>query len=195
MKILVLGGGISNEREVSIRSAAAVAEALRGSGYDVFEYDPANGLDELAVHAEQVDVVFPVLHGQGGEDGTVQRVLERVGVPFVGSSAAVSEVCFDKVGFKQVMRDAGIAVPNGEVVGREFLESKAATVPFVLKPYDGGSSIDTFIIRTPNSADQVDATAFDRHPKMLYEELIVGTETTIAILDGKALPVIENNST
>lgn len=191
MNILVLGGGNSGECEVSLRSAAAVAAALRVAGHQVAEYDPADGLDNMIQQAKQATVVFPVLHGQGGEDGSLQRLLEEAGVPFVGADSEASELCFDKVKFKEVMQGAGIPMPMGKIVGREFLSSPEANGTFVLKPNDGGSSIDTYIIRKPESASQIEEAVFDRNQNMLYEELIDGVETTVAVLDGQSLPVIE----
>lgn len=191
MRILVLGGGVSDEREVSFRSAKTVAGALISVGHEVTNYDPQNGMEGLLEAAKHTDVVFPVLHGLGGEDGTLQKVLEENSIAFVGTGSEASKLCFDKAAFKIAMFQTGIQMPIGKLVGREFLNSPEATGKFVLKPNDGGSSIDTFIVRQSNSSDTVDPTVFDRHPQMLYEELIEGTETTVSILDGKALPVIE----
>lgn len=191
MKVLVLGGGDSDERAVSLRSAAAVSAALAKAGYNVSEFDPANYLYELQQAAIDAEVVFPVLHGKNGEDGVVQKILEEVGVPFVGSGSWASKLCFDKAQFKELMRQNGVQTPRGSVVGREFLLSAESNQPFVLKPNDGGSSIDTYIVRRTNGASLVDPTVFDRHETMLYEELITGKEITISLLDGEALPVIE----
>lgn len=188
-KVLVLGGGISPERPISLRSAAAVSGALRSAGYEVAYFDPEVGSDKLKDALNGVDVVFPVLHGRGGEDGTLQAVLEQVGVPFVGSGSKVSAVCFDKWQFRLAMEREGILIPGGKMVGVEFLE-ETQDEPYVLKPYDGGSSIDTFIVRDPAKA-AIEPEVFDRNPTMLYEQLITGTEITVGVLGGEGLPVIE----
>ncbi len=191
MKVLVLGGGDSDERVISLRSAAAVAAALQRGGHEVTEYDTANGLKGLEAAVQNVDVVFPVLHGKNGEDGVVQKALETTNVSFVGSGSAASQLCFDKAKFKELLQQNGIQTPTGGLVGKDFLQSEQSMRPFVLKPNDGGSSIDTYIVRKPNGRSVVDPSVFDRHETMLYEELITGKEITIALLDGKALPVIE----
>ena len=190
-RVLVLAGGNSNEREVSLRSGAAVSQALRSAEYDVSEHDPANGLtiDNLA----GIDVVFPVLHGAGGEDGSLQVKLESFKVPYVGSGVEASKLCFDKIGYKELLKQHHLPVPLGELVDEaHFAKSAMSTDGFVLKPCDGGSSIDTYIYRGSGAIDQkLLHDIFSRHDHMLLEELISGTEITIAIVGEEALPVIE----
>src|SRR5262249_16776593 len=108
MKILVLLGGISNEREVSLRSGRAVADALKANGHEVFEYDPQQGTGGLAGFVGKVDCVFPILHGQGGEDGTIQAELEKLGLRHLGSDSRVSKLCFEKSEFKKILNKLSI---------------------------------------------------------------------------------------
>lgn len=187
--VLILAGGNSSEREVSLRSGVAIAGALRQAGYKVLEFDPADGLENLPV----ADVVFPALHGKEGEDGVIQAALEARGLPYVGSDSKVSALCFDKQTCKQLLQAHDIDVPRGELVNSETIwKSPLATQPFVLKPLDGGSSIDTFIVRTAGSYDKTAIEqALTRHKQMLIEELISGIELTVGILSDMALPVVE----
>jgi D-alanine-D-alanine ligase len=191
MKILVLLGGNSPEREVSLRSGKSVAEALRRAGHEAIEYDTAEGYAGLAAYQGVVDCVFPILHGKGGEDGEVQDELEKLGLKYLGTDSEVSKTCFDKALFKEVLNKLSILTPKSEVVNKEqFAQSDLAMRPFVLKPIDGGSTIDTFIVRQPSDG-QVDPAIFDRYPTMLLEELIEGDEITVPVLGDQALPVIE----
>ncbi len=190
-KIIVLTGGTSNEREVSLRSGTAVAEALTKAGHDVQQIDPADGLPSDILQA--ADVVFPVLHGAGGEDGSLQKQLDDVGVSYVGSGVASSELCFDKWQYKQFISSHGLPTPEAELVDQTgFWESGLVMKPFVLKPNDGGSSVDTYIHRDAFELPQeVIPDLFSRHEQLLLEALIAGTETTVAVLGDQALPMIE----
>lgn len=191
--VLVLSGGSSPERNVSLRSGEAVKAALIEAGHRVYNLDPATELDVLADMAHKVDIVFPVLHGEGGEDGTIQQKLEDLQVRFVGSGSTASRLCFDKHLYKQRLAEHGFPVPSGTIVDTaSYAVHELTKAPYVLKPFDGGSSIDTFIVRSPDTADRNAITdAFRRHPKMLLEQLISGTEITVSVLDTTALPVIE----
>ncbi|CAN5617893.1 D-alanine--D-alanine ligase [soil metagenome] len=196
MHILVLEGGDSSEREVSLRSARSVALALINSGHKVTQYDTADGFDGIKDHISGVDIVFPILHGIGGEDGSVQRVLKNLQIPYLGASADVSRVCFDKLVTKEIVTKQGMKTPSFEVVtSSTFMQSVLLDNPYVLKPIQGGSSIDTFIIRSPQKDTESELaqmrSALGRHTQMLLEELIQGQELTVSILGSQALPVIE----
>lgn len=189
MKIAVLKGGSSREREVSLRSAAAVAKALVEAGYKVEEYDTKVGFEGIL--EVEADLVFPILHGAGGEDGSIQSFLEEHQLKYLGSNAQACRDSFNKAVFKSMLEPMGIPLPRSEVVDAAgFASSRLAERPFVLKPIDGGSSLDTFIVRTGNR-DEVPNDIFERYGKMLLEELIEGDEITIGILGEEALPVIE----
>lgn len=191
MNVLVLLGGISDEREVSLRSGNAVIEALKNKGHNVEQYDPADGNGGLAKFIGKVDVVMPILHGHGGEDGTIQAELERLEFKYLGADSRVSKLCFDKNEFKNMLNTLSILTPRGEVVDKEsYISSELKQSSYVLKPIDGGSTIDTFIIRK-SDVEKIDLEVFNRHPKMLLEELIEGSEITVPVLGSQALPVIE----
>lgn len=190
--VIVLAGGNSDERAVSLRSGAAVAAALKRSGHRVSQVDPADGL--TAANFKNTDVVFPALHGAGGEDGAVQAKLDDFGVPYVGSGAEASKLCFDKWQYKQLLVKQGLPNPRGDLVDEtRFWQSNLIKNPFILKPNDGGSSIDNLLVREPASQlDKAKVRAlFENHPRMLLEELVEGVEITIAVLGDKPLPVIE----
>src|SRR3989344_4165227 len=148
MKILVLGGGISPEKEISLRSASNVQSALVNAGFEVIFYDPENGIDELLNLARSVDMVFPILHGVGGEDGTLQKLFEENNIKYLGSGSEASKNSFDKSKFYEICKKNNITIPETEVVNKkEFENSSLSKSPFVLKPIEGGSTIDTFIVR------------------------------------------------
>jgi D-alanine-D-alanine ligase len=190
MKIHVVCGGTSNEREVSLRSGRAVATALHDAGYDAELLDSKDiPLDVIA----DCDVVFPVLHGAGGEDGSIQAELEARGVAYVGTGPEASRLCFDKWQYRQKIIAAGLPMAEAALVKADsYLKHQLTQNAYVLKPLTGGSSIDTYIVRNPTSApkEQI-AASFARYGDMLLEQLIVGTELTVGILDETPLPVIE----
>jgi D-alanine-D-alanine ligase len=191
--VVVLSGGTSDEREVSLRSGAAVVEALKQKGYEVTSADPADGFEKLAPVLKACDVVFLALHGKSGEDGTLQHQLEELGVSYVGSDSQASTLCFDKWEYSKLLEARNIPTPITELVDEDgFAQSKMIREPFVLKPNDGGSSIDTFIVRNPASF-QLATThdTFRRHSEMLLQVLVEGTEITIGMLGNEPLPVIE----
>lgn len=192
MKILVLGGGNSSEREVSLRSSNAVQAALEAIGHEVEFVDPAAGDNAVREAASRNELVFPILHGTGGEDGTIQRLLDDAGKPYLGSDAAASELCFDKARLKEVLRAQGILTPAGEKVSEEtFAHSPLTHRPFVLKPVADGSSVGTLIVPAlPFDESKADAL-LKEYGEMLLEEMIVGTEITVPVLGESALPVIE----
>ena len=191
MKVLVLLGSNSPEREVSLRSGVAVIEALKKNGHNVSEYDPIHGYKGLDNFVGKVDVVLPVIHGLGGEDGALQKELEARSFKYLGADEAASKLCFDKVELKVMLNQLSILTPLSQVVTKDQFEISPikASGRYVLKPIEGGSTIDAFIVNDIN--DHADIKIFDKYPKMLLEELIVGNEITIPVLGDKALPVIE----
>jgi D-alanine-D-alanine ligase len=191
--VIVLAGGTSDEREVSLRSGAAVANALKASNYEVAILDPKDGLESMLDSLPSDVVIFPALHGNGGEDGTLQALLEQRGIRFVGSGSQASALCFDKFSYSELLAKHGYTTPATELVTYQaFRDSPLSAKPFVLKPNDGGSSIDTFIVRDVSAVDISSfGGVFDRHETMILQELVNGTEITVAVVGEKALPVIE----
>jgi D-alanine-D-alanine ligase len=192
--ILVLYGGNSNEREVSLRSGANVAKQLQANGHHVLLRDTAEPGFDLSQLVHEFDVVLPMLHGAGGEDGVLQREFDRLGVPYFGSDAEACVLTFNKVACKERLSENGIMTPPWEVVDqRQFESSPLRRRSYVLKPIAGGSTIDTLIVHNPEHQpvdEQAYAKLFKRYKKMLLEELIEGQEITVPVLGEQPLPVI-----
>lgn len=191
MKVLVLRGGDSPERDISMKSAASIIDALKSLGVDYIVYDPIDGDEGLEAACKDADVVLPIVHGLNVEDGVLQRKLEKLGVKFLGSDSESSENCFDKQKTHRILESAGIRMPAYAIVGIDDLDHELFNKPFVLKPYNTGSSVDTLIAREVNQENLEEAKSLlERYDTMLLEELIDGMEITVPILRGRALPVI-----
>lgn len=192
MKILVLGGGSSSEREVSLRSSQSVKVGLVELGHDVTFIDARDDAAKIWQVAADCDLIFPILHGVGGEDGTVQRLLDQFDKPYLGSNAVASALCFDKARLISVIATAGVHVPAGELVTAEsFAQSPFTRQPFVLKPVADGSTVGCYIARQLPYDEAKAMELLQHYGTMLLEELVTGTELTVPILGEKALPVIE----
>ncbi len=189
LKVTVMLGGPSAEREVSLRSGAAVAEALRSIGHEVHELDPQAEGWKLPPGTE---VVFLALHGTYGEDGTVQQRLEELGVPYTGCDPEASRVGFDKLLTKQRCLAAG--VPTARFA---LIESTGASWPMgwnppvVLKPVRQGSSVGLQFVERVADWSRALAEAMRFDTQVLMEEKITGRETTVGILGGAPLPLVE----
>jgi D-alanine-D-alanine ligase len=191
MKVTVLYGGPSAEREVSLVSGRAVIEALQSVGHDVFASDVSptdlSGLDRPA------DVIFPVLHGAFGESGELQEILEARGIPFVGSSSKASRLGMNKVDTKRAWQKAGLPTPPYRIVrrGEKIPETPGSCV---VKAIDSGSSIDVYVCKASpeSSAQAADAIAkvLARHESALVEKFIDGVELTVGLLEEKPLAPI-----
>lgn len=192
MKVLVLGGGNSPEREVSLRSAKSVAEAAREAGFEVIEADPKDGIEFLD-DLPKSTIVLPILHGAGGEDGVIQAEIEKRNLPFLGSGQKASELCWNKWSTLQLLKKAGLSVPEGELVTAEkFKINHLSQKPYVLKIIHGGSSIGVLMARRPQKVTSEEVTEiFKMGSPAILEELVEGIEVTVAILDDEALPVVE----
>lgn len=186
--IAVFLGGPSAEREVSLRSGAAVAAALRARGHAVVEVDPATAWTLPA----GVGVVFLALHGTYGEDGTVQAELERLGVPYTGCGVEASRVAFDKAETKRRLLAAGVPTARFAVVHRARAPwPDGWTPPVVLKPVRQGSSVGLQFVDRVEDWDAALAAALAHDDAVLCEERILGREVTVGILEDRALPLVE----
>src|SRR3990170_1307001 len=140
MNVLVLGGGDSSEREVSLRSAKYIAKATRDAGFHVEEYDPAKGFSYFDKVPKNT-IVLPILHGINGEDGVIQAVLEEHNLPYLGSNSTSSAACFDKWKTLQALKVYGVPTAQSQFVKKEdFVKSELTKKPYVLKVAHGGSS-------------------------------------------------------
>jgi D-alanine-D-alanine ligase len=187
MKITVLFGGPSAEREVSLVSGRAVIDALRAGGHDVYPSDisPSNltGLEHAA------DVIFPVLHGAFGESGELQEILEQRGLPFVGSGSAASRLAMDKVASKAVWQAGGLLTAPWEII-TPAAPASTLPPPCAVKPIDSGSSIDVSICRTPIELDLACDQILSRYPRAMVERFVEGPEITVGLLNGQPLEPI-----
>jgi D-alanine-D-alanine ligase len=189
LNIAVMRGGPSAERDVSLRSGAAVAEALSSLGHRVTDVDPRNQLWSLP---PDTDVVFLALHGTYGEDGTVQRQLEALDVPYTGCDAEASRVGFDKLLTKQRCAAAGVpTAPYALVTSPGASLPSGFKPPVVVKPLRQGSSVGLqFVERAADwSCALSEALRYDS--QVLAEEKIIGREVTVGILADAALPIVE----
>ena len=233
MKIAVLTGGITPEREVSLASGKAVVEALRSLGHTVQAFDPAYGADQpssedelfLAAthgdlpdekvlttmsrrkiieffnssHCDDTEVVFLIIHGEGGEDGTIQALLEMKGIPYTGSGVLSSALAINKNAAKIVFQHHNILTPAWIIVpfsasADEFLPHAAALgEPLVVKPNVGGSTLGLSLVEKLDGDSLHRALQDSRRysPDTLLERYIPGRELTVAVVGDKAFPVVE----
>ncbi|MCP4605452.1 MAG: D-alanine--D-alanine ligase [Proteobacteria bacterium] len=191
-RVGVLLGGISAERDISLKSGRAVAAGLRRSGFEVVEIDAKRDLDRRLEDAS-VEAVYIALHGRWGEDGTVQGMLEIMGIPYTGSSVLASAVAMDKVLARTVLTAAGVLVPEGFTLTEKDPASlpDGWALPVVVKPVDEGSSVGVSIVRSENDFSTALKTAFSSSNRTLVEQFVDGTEVTVAVLDGKVLGSLE----
>ncbi len=188
--IVVLMGGPGAEREVSLVSGKAVAEAMRKAGF--------THITELDVQGHEIDLpsdtglVYNVIHGTFGEDGELQEILEQLGIPYTGAGSRSSKIAFDKIASKEVFLKAGVSTPRCCYL--DWAEHPGSLpnipVPLVIKPAREGSSVGIHIVH--NSKDLLPALqdAAKHDPHLLIEEFIDGKELTVGILDGVPLPVV-----
>lgn len=226
MKVAVLFGGTSAERDVSIASGAQIVAALREVGHEVIAVDTARGvltpeeereflrpevapvppelaaLDMLrtgdptalmrAPEFQGTDVVFLALHGGTGEDGTVQAMLDLVGIPYTGSGHLASAIAMDKEVAKRLFRDAGVPTPDWIMAPAPVEDViERLGLPVVVKPSKQGSTVGLTVVKRPEDYDAAVELAFRYDDEVMIERFIPGREVTVGILDGKALPVGE----
>lgn len=192
-RIAVLKGGWSPEREVSLNSGAACAKALRTKGYDVVEIDATRDL-AAQLTAARPDAVFNALHGQWGEDGCVQGLLEVMGVPYTHSGVLASSLAMDKQRTKLVLEDAGVPSPMGKVMSRfDVAGGHAMEPPYVIKPNAQGSSVGVYIIRKGDNRPPAELSSdkWALGDEVLVEKFIAGRELTVAVMGDRALCVTE----
>lgn len=189
-RVAVIMGGTSNEREVSLKSGAAVVAGLREAGFDVAPVVlDADRIDALPAG---VEAVFLALHGGYGENGGVQDDLDRLGVPYTGPGAAASRIAIDKIATKRVLERAGVPTAPFEVLPRGA-DATALPLPVVVKPPRDGSSVGISKVAEPGqwAAAVQAARAVDAQGEVLVEAYIPGREWTVGVLGGEALPVVE----
>ena len=191
-RVAVIMGGNSAEREVSLKSGRAVLDALQAAGVDAFGIDAAQDLIGQ-LQGNSIDQVFNILHGRGGEDGKLQGLLDFMGIPYTGSRVLGSALAMDKIRTKYIWQQIGLPTPAFTVLGANYDwdEVIARIGKAVVKPVREGSSIGISIVDTGEEMRDAyeRASAFD--PEVMAEQYVNGTEFTVGILNGKAMPVIE----
>ena len=192
-RIAVLKGGLSAERDVSLVSGAKCAEALRIKGYDVVEIDVGHDVyDQLK--ATDPDVVFNALHGEFGEDGRIQGLLDYFGKPYTHSGVTASALAMDKELTKAVLRTHGLHCPEGVIANRfDAAKTHLLKPPYVAKPNDRGSSVGVLIVGEGANRPPAEL-ASDTWPygdEVLIETYVPGRELTVAVMDGRALGITE----
>ena len=189
---MVLAGGVSAEREVSLVTGKGAAEALRRKGYEVSEYEFKDGQALVrALSEEKPDAVFNALHGNWGEDGEVQGVLDVMQIPYTHSGMRASLLGMDKSLTRMLAGTAGVKIAEAEqkTFGDYKREGTKIALPYVVKPVADGSSVGVFIVK--NSEDEAGVWYEDEDSAILIEKFIDGKELTCAVFDGRALAVTE----
>ena len=201
MKVAVLKGGRSLERGVSLRSGARVEDALSRLGHEPLPLDAGGDLVQRLI-AERPDAAFIALHGPGGEDGTVQELLEILDVPYTGPGVAACVRCMDKTLAKHELREAGIATPDWfafnatafrELGAADTLEQIEARLgfPLVVKPASGGSALGVKLVAGREEVPQALVAAFSYDGRVLLERYVEGRELAVSVLGAQALPIVE----
>ena len=206
-RVLVLSGGLSHERDVSLRSGRWVAEALRSQGIEVSEVDSDSSLLPTLSALESGSVIFPTLHGAAGEDGAIRDIFEMLHLPYVGSTADACRRSFDKPVAKGIVEAVGIRVPASRVLphstfrelGAKYLLpliEKSVGLPLMVKPAKGGSALGASVVRTAAELPEAMISAFSYGNDVVIEPFVAGREIAVSVIeesDGTltALPVVE----
>jgi D-alanine-D-alanine ligase len=203
--VLILAGGPYPAREVSLRSAARLQDALREAGVEAVIADAGTGLIP-AVTADPPSAVFPVIHGASGEDGSIQEVLTLLGVPYVGASPDACRFAFDKPAAKAIARRAGLVTPNSVMLPRETCQDLGAEavldrvvamlgLPLFVKPARGGSALGATLVRAVEDLPAAMIRCFAFDDTALIEECVLGTEVAVGVIElsggPEALPPVE----
>jgi len=199
LRLALLAGGKSGEREVSLKGAAEVIKALDPRKYEVKRYDPATDLARLATDAASLDVAFILLHGPFGEDGTVQGFLDLLALPYQGSGVLGSAIAMDKNLSKILYRYAGLKVPEWHMASKEDIDKPGKILgqlglPLVIKPASQGSSLGMSIARSEDAISEGLKKAFAIDRQVMIEEFIMGREITGGVIGNSeltALPLVE----
>lgn len=201
MKVAVLKGGSSLERQVSLRSGARIGEALRANGHEVIEVDVDQGLVQRLEEIKP-EAVFIALHGRGGEDGTVQELMEILDLPFTGCGVLSSIQCMDKAVTKLILQKNGVPTPrfvtfNDTAFRNLGAADSLATIegdlgfPVVVKPARQGSALGIKFAASQEELPSALVSAFSYDDRVLIEQFVKGREIAISVLDGEALPPVE----
>jgi D-alanine-D-alanine ligase len=192
-RVVVLYGGISAERDVSLASGMQVIAALRESGFEVNPVNVGHDLGAvIAALSPRPDAVFNALHGRFGEDGAIQGVLDWLGIPYTHSGVRASAVAMDKEAAKALFASAGLPIAPGRIVSVAELEAAdPLPLPYVVKPVNEGSSVGVEVVRGGDNRRADIARGWTFGPGVMVEEFIPGRELTVSVLNDRALAVTE----
>lgn len=200
MKIAVLLGGISKEREISLRSGKRIAQALRKMGHNVDEIDVKEDFVYNVKKLKEYDAIFNILHGTFGEDGRIQSILDIVGVPYTGSGVETSVLAFDKYLcnlFVERLSEGALVVPKFLLIQEDKIKEDTLThirnsigLPCVVKPRNEGSSIGTHICFTVDEFEKALKEELENYGEVIVQEYIKGKEITISIIDINGTPTV-----
>ncbi len=199
LRLALIAGGVSGERDVSLNGAAGVEKALDPQKYEVVRYDPATDLPKIAAEAGSIDVAFILLHGIHGEDGTMQGFLELLDIPYQGAGVLGSAMAMDKNLAKTMYRLHGLPVAEWEMASPNDIPNPqrlmdSLRLPLVIKPVRQGSSIGMTIVRESGQLSGALTLAFEHDSQVMVEEFINGREITVGVIgndDLAALPLVE----
>lgn len=199
LRLALIAGGVSGEREVSLKGALGVEQALDPEKYDLVRYDPATDLPLLAARADSIDVAFVLLHGLNGEDGTMQGFLDLLNIPYQGSGVLGSAVAMDKNLAKTLYHAHGLPVASWEMACRADVDNPGRLLevlerPMVIKPVRQGSSLGMSIVKDPSQMSSALAKAFEHDNEVMVEQFIRGREITVGVIGNdelEALPLVE----
>ncbi|HOL04415.1 MAG TPA: D-alanine--D-alanine ligase [Fervidobacterium sp.] len=191
MKIAVLMGGISKEREISLRSGKRIAQALRNFGHNVDEIDVSYDTIYEIGKLKNYDVLFNILHGTFGEDGRMQAILDAISVPYTGSGVETSVIAFDKYLCSLLVNDL-VDIPTYMLISKDTYQEfiKDIEFPCVIKPRREGSSIGIHICHSIDELESALKMEFDRYNELIAQKYIKGTEVTISVIDIDSKPVV-----
>ncbi len=194
MRVGVLQGGISCEREISLLSGRQVYEALCRKKIEsvLIDIDTAEPRRVIRlIQGQEIDLAFIALHGEFGEDGSLQKILEDIGIPYTGSDPHSSSLAMDKIASKRIFTRLGIPSPHGTIVEKDRSVYDGDDFPVVIKPCSGGSSLGISIVGDRRQLDAALSQAFDYGARVLVEAYIEGREFTVGILGCQPLGVVE----
>ncbi len=199
IRLALIAGGTSGEREVSLAGAAEVEKALDSSRYDITRYDPATDLARLAADADAIDAAFILLHGRFGEDGTMQGFLDLLGIPYQGAGVLGSALAMDKNLAKTIYRLHDLPVADWRMASQADIEAPGRLVedlslPLVIKPVREGSSLGMSIVKREEELAPALEKAFSHDDEVMVEQFVSGREITVGVIGNEileALPLVE----
>ncbi|MCK5237477.1 MAG: D-alanine--D-alanine ligase [Deltaproteobacteria bacterium] len=194
IKIGVLMGGLSEESEISLKSGNAVVSALKDAGYNVIGIEVDRDI-ALKIARENIECAFIALHGTYGEDGTIQGLLEVMGVPYTGSGVLASALAMDKAACKVFLDNAGVTTPKSENVKEGESVRSSIGFPVIVKPVKQGSTIGINIANNKEELEAAVVEALKHDDVAMIEELIIGRELTVSVMGDKIFPVLEVTTT